>query len=332
MKTHLTHAERMAKCISGEKMDRPPVSLWRHFPVDDQTPEGLAAATLHFQNTYDFDFVKVTPSSSFCLQDWGVEDEWRGSSEGVREYTKHIIQEPEDWLTLKTLDPQQGWLGKQLDCLRIITKSLGKDVPVIQTIFNPLSQAKNLAGNGRLLAHLRRYPDAVQAGLRIISESTLRFVEACQHCGIAGVFYAVQHAQYGLLSEDEYLRFGCAYDNQVLAPAAGFWLNVLHLHGNDIMAHLFMNYPVQVLNWHDQETSPSLSEAQKTFKGAVCGGLRQWKTMALGTPQNVETEAKAALEATQSKRFILGTGCVTPIIASHGNILSARRSVEAFCA
>ena len=58
--------ERLQATLSGEPVDRPAVALWRHFPVDDQRPEDLAAATLEFQGLYDFDFVKVSPSSSFC--------------------------------------------------------------------------------------------------------------------------------------------------------------------------------------------------------------------------------------------------------------------------
>ena len=64
---NMTHYERLQACLAGEKLDRPPVALWRHFPVDDQAPETLAAATLNYQKTYDFDLVKVTPASSFCL-------------------------------------------------------------------------------------------------------------------------------------------------------------------------------------------------------------------------------------------------------------------------
>ena len=66
----ITHRQRLETCLAGEKPDRTPVALWRHFPVDDQTPTGLAAATLKFQQDYDFDLVKVSPPSSFCLKDW----------------------------------------------------------------------------------------------------------------------------------------------------------------------------------------------------------------------------------------------------------------------
>jgi len=64
------------------------------------------------------------------------------------------------------------------------------------------------------------------------------------------------------------------------------------------------------------------------FKGAVCGGLRQWDTMAYGRPENVRNEAADALRQTQGKRFILGTGCVLPIIAPHSNIMAAIESVD----
>ena len=50
----LTHRERLYACIADDPaLDRPPVAFWRHFPVDDQSAETLAAATLDFQRHYD---------------------------------------------------------------------------------------------------------------------------------------------------------------------------------------------------------------------------------------------------------------------------------------
>ncbi len=320
--------QRIEACLDGTPLDRPPVALWRHFPVDDQTPDGLAAATVSFQRTYDFDFVKVTPASSYCLRDWGVEDEWRGATEGTRDYTHRVIHQPEDWSRLPVLDPHRGALADQLTCLRLICKDLGPDVPVIQTIFNPLSQAKNLVGGDALLVHLRRYPEAVREGLRIIAESTRGFIEAAKHTGISGIFYAVQHANFGLLSEAEYQVFGRGYDLDVLEASREFWFNLLHLHGEDVMFAAFADYPVAVINWHDRDTLPSLSDAQAIFPGVVCGGLQREDTMVLGTPGRVTAQARDAILSTGGKRFILGTGCVMPITTPSGNIWAARRSVE----
>ncbi len=328
----MNHRERLQACLEGGRVDRTPVALWRHFPVDDQTPDGLAEAVLDFQRAFDFDLVKVTPASSYCLKDWGVEDEWRGNTEGTRLYTRPVIHQPEDWLRLPILDPQQGNLGQQIDCLRRLTRELGPETPAIQTIFSPLAQAKNLVGGDRLLVHLRTYPDALHAGLKIIAESTRRFVEAIRKTGVSGLFYAVQHAQYGILSKQEYEVFGRTYDHlalQGLSEMPELWLNMLHLHGEEVMFDVFLDYPFQIMNWHDRDTAPTLAEALSRTKGAVCGGLQREKTMVLGTPDQVTAEARDALRMTGGRRFILGTGCVLPIIAPRANILAARRSLEA---
>ena len=324
----ITHRQRLEACLAQAPLDRVPVTLWRHFPVDDQTPEGLAAATLAFQRTFDFDLVKVTPASSFCLKDWGAQDEWSGTTEGTRDYTYRVIQNPDDWGQLSVLDPHRGHLGDQLNCLRRLVKALGQETPVIQTVFNPLSQAKNLVGGSNLLVHLRRHPDAVHAGLQAIAETTRRFVEAARQTGIAGIFFAVQHAQYGLFSEEEYDTFGRAYDLQVLEPAKAMWLNMLHLHGAEVMFNQFTGYPIQVINWHDRDTYPSLPEGKKLFARVVCGGIQRERSIVLGTAEQVTAEARQAIEATGGERFILGTGCVIPIITPYGNILAARQAVE----
>ena len=318
-----THRERIQACLAGEMTDRTPVALWRHFPVDDQLPESLAAAQIAFQHTYDFDLVKVTPSSSFCLRDWGAEDEWRGNPEGTRQYTKHVISQPQDWERLPMLDPTAPHLAGQLACLRQIRAGIGPNTPILQTIFNPLAQAKNLAGQNTLLVHLRKYPDAVMKGLQTIATTTRNFVEATLETGIDGIFYAVQHAQANLLNEDEFKHFSQSLDLQILDSAQGLWCNMLHIHGEDIYFEQVSKYPVQIINWHDRETSPSLAQAQETFKGVVGGGLSR-ETLVYKTAQDVRKEKEDAIRQTGGQRLIVSTGCVVPVIAPHGNIMAAK--------
>ena len=324
----MSKRERLQATILGEPADRVPVALWRHFPGDDQDPIELATSTVAFQRQFDWDFVKVTPASSFCVRDWGVEDDWLGNEEGTREYSRQPIRGPEDWHDLQQLEPEQGTLGGQLSCLKLIREAVGEDVPVIQTIFNPLSQAKNLVGKQHLVAHLRQDPEAVRTGLETITATTARFIGAARERGIDGIFLAVQHASYELMTEGEYAEFGVPFDRRLLDAASGLWLNVLHLHGNRVMFDLLGEYPVQVINWHDRETPPSLREGQGRTAGAVLGGLRQWDTMLRGTPADVRLEAEDAIRQTGGRRFILGTGCVTPVTAPWANLRAARAVVE----
>ncbi len=320
--------ERLQATLRGEPVDRVPVALWRHFPVDDQDPTNLAAATVEWQKQYDFDLVKVTPASSFCLKDWGAEDQWMGNPEGTRDYTNRVVVKPEDWTGLKGLDPRQGHLGRQLQALELIRAGLGQDTPILQTVFSPLSQARNLVGAAELPVHLRQHPQALKVALDVITETTVRFVEAARRTGIDGIFYALQMATTRVFSVAEYQEFGEPYDRRVLDAADGLWLNLAHLHGEDVMFDLAAGYGTAVINWHDTETPPTLAEGLKQARGAVCGGLRQWETMVRGTPEQVRSEAHAAIDQTGGRRLILGTGCVTPTTAPRANLRAAREVVE----
>jgi len=326
--SNTNHRNRLEACLAGELPDRTPVALWRHFPVDDQTPGGLAAATSAFQHTYDFDLIKVTPSSSFCLKDWGADDVWRANPEGTRDYIRRPVQNADDWTRLALLDPTSGHLGDQITCLRMLAAEFSDDTPILQTIFSPMAQAKNLAGGEALLVHMRKEPDALHAGLERITQVTLRFIEECKTTGIAGIFFAVQHAQYGLLSSTEFDEFGRKYDLRLLDAVQDCWLNIIHLHGSEVMFDKVADYPAQVINWHDRQTEPTLQTASGRFPGVLCGGLRQWETMVLGSPEQVTAEGLDAVRSTQGRRFILGTGCVVPVIAPGGNLLAARRVAD----
>lgn len=323
----ITHRDRMLAFLSGESTDRLPIALWRHFPVDDQDPFHLATATINFQNNFDFDLIKVTPASSFCLKDWGAEDSWEGNPEGTRRYTKHVIHSPKDWEKLTVLEPTSMFLSKQLECLSILRKNIDKNTPIIQTIFNPLSQAKNLAGEEVLLAHVRLFPEAVLKGLEIISKSTRNFIDSAINTGIDGIFFAVQHAQAGLLSASEFEQFGKLLDLELLEAAQSLWCNMLHLHGSNVYFDSVIDYPVNIINWHDRDTAPSLKEAFQKFKGLLCGGLKR-ETICLGSPSDIKQEISEAVSQVSGKRLLLGTGCVLPSVTPYGNIMTARKMVE----
>lgn len=324
----MNHRQRLEACIAGKEVDRPPVALWRHFPVDDQDPVALARSVLDFQSAYDFDFIKVTPASSYCVKDYGVADAWRGNPEGTREYLSYPIKSATDWQNLKALSPVEGHLGSQLKCLQSIIQQSYGSTPIIQTIFDPLSQAKNLVGKEELLVHLRQNPQQLLSALEILTENTILFLQKCIQLGIDGIFLAIQYAQASLLSADEVKRFILPFDEMIIHYASDLWLNVMHLHGKGIYFDLIPKTGFAVVNWHDQETSPALSEAKSTFSGAVCGGLRQWETLVYGMPSSVSDEAQKAIQSTHGGRFILGTGCVLPIIAPRSNIQAARLAVE----
>jgi uroporphyrinogen decarboxylase len=266
--------------------------------------------------------VKVTPASSFGLRDWGAVDIWEGNPEGTRRYTDRVIRKPGDWMKLAVREPRRGYLGAQINALKSIRDQLGPNVPILQTVFSPMAQAKNLAGSDIFLEHLRRYPDAVAEGLDRIFATTRRFVEASLHAGADGIFLAVQHAMYRLMTEAEYCQWGRPHDSALLAVADGK-INILHLHGDAVMFDTLADLPAPIINWHDRESGPTLAEGYRRSGKVVCGGLRQWETMVYGDAKQVRAEVRDAVSQMHGKHLIIGTGCVTPITAPHGNLIAA---------
>ncbi len=322
--------DRLTKTIAGEPTDRVPVTLWWHWPGDDQRTADLARSVIEFQKTYDWDFVKVTPASSFCVTDYGLQDEWEGNLEGTRTVTKRVVNRSLDWTELRPLDPLKGALGRQLECLRLVGDGLrNDDAPIIQTVYSPLAQAKFLSGNDLLLRHLRTNPDRVHTGLNAITESTLRFIDALKRYPVAGIYFAVQHASYDVMSEEEYRQFGLPYDLKILeALPDKWWLNILHLHGDTPMFKICSQLPAHAINWHDQETEPDLAQGKLMFNGAVCGGLSRWQHMHHGTPNSIREQARTAMKIAGNRRFILAPGCAAMITTPLSNIRAMREVVE----
>lgn len=51
--------ERVDRVLSGDEVDRPPVTLWYHFGVQHAGGEQFARITTEYFNYYDFDYLKV---------------------------------------------------------------------------------------------------------------------------------------------------------------------------------------------------------------------------------------------------------------------------------
>lgn len=315
-----SHRQRIEALLSGDKLDLLPVAFWRHFPIDDQYPNRLASATINFQETFKMDIIKVSPSSSFCLKDWGVNDEWIENVEGTRDYKSSPIENYSDLKDLPILNPKNGFLGNQLAALSTLSDHFYSQTPLIQTIFSPLAQLKNLLGKNKLINAIRTDPKSIKIGLDIIVQSTIKFLKACSEIKIDGVFFAVQHASSELLSKEEFMIFGKSFDEQLFPYLENFWLNILHIHGNHIYFDTLIDYPMQIINWHDRDTSPNLQTAAYLTNKVLCGGLSRIDAMVRGNDKSIKNQIDDAVSQTKMKNFILGTGCVLPIVTPFGNI------------
>jgi uroporphyrinogen decarboxylase len=322
----LSHWERVEAALRGAEVDVPPVSLWRHFPERDQTAGDLAAATLEWQRAFDFDFVKLMPPGDYPTIDWGAESVYRGSPGGTRETIRYPVTSPEDWVRLEPVPVDRGMNREVVEAARLVNEALHAEVPVLQTVFSPLTVAMKLSA-GRVIDHLREHPDLVHQGLAVITEVTRAVAQASLERGAAGLFFATQCATTELLTLDEYRAFGVPYDLQVLEAAAGSRFTLLHLHGQEIMFEELARYPVHALNWHDQRTWPSLAEGQLLSGRCVVGGIDE-RAVATMAPAEAAAQARDAVAQLGGRQMMVAPGCVIPIATPEATVRAVVHAVR----
>lgn len=304
--------ERIMAAFSGEPLDRPAFSLWRHFHDRDATPEGLVAATLEFVRRWQPDFVKHTPVGMYGVEDWGVELERYDDPHRAPERRAPAFQTPAGWHELVPLDAsggRAGALGRELRGLRRLRQELDPEVPILMTIFSPLTLAYKLVGD-RLVEDLRAAPEALHAGLRTIAGTTARYTEVVGEAGADGIFFASQFSTSDWITRGEYAIFGEPYDRQVLDAWSKEGPVVLHLHGTNIFFDLANRYPVDGVSWHDRETAPTLAEALELTERTLVAGLD--RTTFLNGPEVMHRQAREALTTTDGRRHVLAPSCVIP--------------------
>ncbi len=318
----MTHRERIEAALRGGRPDTVPVAVWRHFPGEDLKAEALARAHIAFYETYDLDLLKVTPASGYYGDDWGLRAGYKPNREGVRSYSDRPVKKPADWERLKRLDVSHGAYGREVHAIRLIAEAVGRDVPVLETTFSPLSIARTLAGEQAIVRYLREDPESLHQGLEIIAEVTGDFVRAALGAGADGIFFSTQMATTDILTQEEYEEFGRPYDLRVL-EAAGDALTFLHIHGVHVMFDLCAGYPVQIVNWHARETAPGIAEARARVTACLACGLDAWNTLAKASPEAVTGEVRDAIAQTQGRGHIVTTGCVMPVDTPEANIRAA---------
>ena len=324
-------SERLDRAIAGEPVDRVPVVLWRHWPGDDQRYADLARSTIDFQHDYNWDFVRVMPSRNFQVVDYGVQDEWEGHAQGIRNITKRVISRSLARTELRPLSPARGALSQQVQCLGLIGQAFqSEDVPILQTVYSPFIQAVQMAGRQKVLRDMRVRPDRLRSGLNQLSESTNRFMQALRKIpGVAGIFLVTDFASHDVMSEVEYAAHVLPHIQNILAGLPEhWWLNIVQAGGPSPMLTLFADLPIQALNWDTGNGSDELAQAKSLFSFAACGGLNERDDLLSGTPALLSSVVREAISQSESRKFIVsgsGSGYVnTPI----SNIRAVRSIVE----
>lgn len=306
--------ERLEHTLAGETTDRPPVALWRSFAGDDLRAADYAQAVIDFQFAYDWDICVVVPPWGFAGGDYGLTAEWQGAPSGEGVAVRRPIKRSLDWTELRLPDPTRGEFGKLAAAIAAISDAMRLPAtPVVVGVLSPLAQAARLAGHEVLIRHLRTRPDRLKTGLNILADGTARFLDSLKPLNIAGVYLMIEHADFGVLSAEEYATFGLPGDEMVLSGAPrSAWLRMAYVRGSTPMLKQVAGLGMNWLGWDDRTAEPDLQAAKGIWDGAVFGGLDAEKDVRGAAPSLIRDAAREALNSMGGRRLMVG--CAAPCL------------------
>ena len=295
--------------------DRPPVGAWGHTYREEWSPESLAEITVDRARRFGWDFVKFQPRASCFAEAFGSVYDPSGHRLRAPILIKPAVPDLESWSSVELVDRKA--LDDQVESIGMVARELGPDVPVIQTVFSPITVGGYLVGKSqsRVLRELRKDPEKVGPALDRVARALVDFSRRSVAAGAAGVFYAVSgYAGRNVMSEQAYRDLVLPYDLAVLdGMPRDAWFNVLHLCGSNLNFTLARDLPTHAVSWsiHNQG-NPSLKEGREIAGRAVMGGLSQRATLVYGPPPRIEEEARRAVVETDGRGLLLAPGCSVP--------------------
>lgn len=319
----ITGRERVEAAIALGLGDRPPVGAWGHTYKEEWTPAELARITVERARKFGWDFVKFQPRASCFAEAFG--SQYRPSGRRLKAPVAEAVavQSTEDWERLQLVNPKA--MDDQVEALGMVVRELGADIPVIQTVFSPLTVAGYLVGRSkaRVMRDLRKHGDVTMPALERIADELVDFSRKSVDAGAAGIFYAISgYASRDAMPEQVYRELVLPLDLSVLErlPKAA-WFNVVHLCGSNLHFGLSRDLPAQAVSWsvHNQG-NPTLAEGRQVSGKPVMGGLGQRSTLLYGPPPEVEAEVRRAVGETGGRGLLVAPGCSVPPRARDANL------------
>lgn len=288
--------ERVDRTLRGEDVDRSPFTYWYHFGLEKEPPLKHAQATLDFRRKFHTDIVKVMSDFPY----------------------------PKPAGTWYQLKEEQNPFPAQIKALEMIRDGLTGEVHFIETIFNPWNIATKLSSKNEVLKMKAEKPQALLDALQVIAKSEANHARRAVAAGASGIFLAIDNAQDGYLTRDEYSKFSEPFDRMVLEAVRAAPLNTLHLHGDKVrLDQFFQGWPAVVINYSAHGTGVTLGDARNKYSGVLMGGLDERNFRTLQTFDIKRQWIAAGREA--RRKFILAPGCSVPNETADAELLRVTR-------
>ncbi len=325
-----SHWDRLRAALLHEKTDRMPVSMWRHFPGFESSSEELARVHLAFQLRFDFDLMVFSPRYAYTAEPWGYVPSEELDEQGRAVDAHRPFSGLEKWPDLSVPRADEGVLGTVLDALGLTVRNLPHEVPLILTVYAPLTTAyllrgEHLAGDvdedGCMSEELAAATDAIEETLADFCRRALQ---------VADGLYVISYFCGDQVIEDE--EAGRRLMQRELSFVERFSdcerLLALHMHADHILFDDILEYPLDVLSWHDRWVKPSLRDARIKSDKVLMGGINESDTVHRETEAAVSLQVEDAISQVKGKGLIVAPGGAIKLDTPVQNIRAVIRAAE----
>lgn len=273
-----------------------PAAFFLHFDARFHSGQAGVDKHLEYFRATGMDFVKIQYERTFPHQ-------------------PHI-QRPEDWAAMPFF--QKDFYEPQLNVVEGLVKAVGKEAPVIITLYSPFMCAGHAVGEQLLVSHIEENPQAVNQGMQIITESLMIFVKECIRLGVDGFYHSTQGGEVHRFA-DRALFQECVkpYDltlmNEINQRCSFNILHICDYHDSYDDLTPFLDYPGDVVNCSlelgDRTITPQ--EVENLFGRPFMGGMERKGILSTGSLAQARQAGLDALSKA-SDHFILGADCTVP--------------------
>ncbi|HEX2896608.1 MAG TPA: uroporphyrinogen decarboxylase family protein [candidate division Zixibacteria bacterium] len=315
IKDKYSHRDRLELILAGEQPDRYAASFWRHFYHKESTAKGTAETMLDFQKEFDWDFMKINPRADYHIEDWGFKQKWSSSEFEKHTVLKYPVEKTADWDKVEPLSPNSPVLAEHLQVVSLIRKGMGRDFPILMTVFTPLAVAGRMVEDDKLLVEsIRNHPDKIHRALKNITATFVKYVQELRNAGADGIFFATtQWASSNLITWSEYEDFGVPYDLKVINATEKDSLNLFHVcSSNNYLSQLAkIDYNCKMYNWDsDDPTNLQIDKSYDLLKGKTpVGGVDQRGWLLKSEPVEIPLQMQRIKKFLDPRRVIIGPGC-----------------------
>lgn len=332
MNSTMTAAARLKAMIDRSPFDRVGVSGWVHLPLVDHNVSDMIRRTVALTDYCGWDFVKLMSTGHYVTEMFGGDitpsadpHSWVGT------INRFAITDLEDLKNIRVQDKTNPVIKRETAIAQGVKAHYGNDMPVIATIFNPLTCLQEMMSRGtndKIIPLLNDYPAEVHAALRKITETNKNYLDCLiSQAGIDGIFLANQYMTKDVISDSQFNEFVLPYDSELLDYIKhSTWFNVLHVHGvNNLMFDYAAEYDVQALSWENcapkvaPETITTVAQVrQMSDKLLITGLARHYDYYSKGNDRSALKELfrkrlLTVIRESEDKRVIFAPGCALPL-------------------